>query len=1282
MKRWTLRIVILLLVLGAVLVLLAPTLVGTGPGRRFVAARLSTSLGRPVELAELDAGWGSGVRLRGLRIGNDAEFSKDALAEVRTLRIDDSLTGLLFGDGPTRISADGLVLRVEERAGGRTNLDDILTRLAEAPPVPPEKRRPRPPMRIELTDCTFELSRLPRRPQPRPVDPFREDPVVLPADEGRVVLSVERFSVRVASDATRTDVGFEGAVALDGKGGHVKGDVSVAGADASGSVSATGFDLAAVARFAPLRTLEGTVDLKASGSPEGFEWTARATRFRAAGAEIPPLFEEWIELAGKGRAKDDYVVIERLRLETASGEIDIDGAGTVPPQEDAGFRVAARLPTRLVFLAAGREPGEGRIALELDGTRRAAGVDLKGTLHLDDFVFADPALRAVGPTSLRAGYDLGYADGTLTVRKLEARAAEFELDLRGEATLRPRLAGDFTGRASADLERVHRFLAPFLPLEEEARIRGRAKLASFAVAADEAGNLALTAAGTLRDFAASGIVEETLRCARGEFEVDAALEEDGDALRVAKGRFNDLRASGRVAGLKARELRSAEGTVKGTVELTSLLARLADADGIETLGGRLEIDATAKTTGPDIAVRGAATVTDLLVRGAFGEVRHARVDLAANGARKDAAWSGTANLILPRAEVGATLKPWKPKDAPLSGTVTAAVKDVAELSELVPGLAMPEGLAVSGPARVQADVTREAGLWKAGGTVASGAWSARFRDAGVRSERVLVRFDARQTEDGILVAVPHGRLENHDVTVKIERVFVGDEALDGRVRVELPLRMVPSIWPDAAARDPRGDAVLEATVRRGDAWTVDARADVADFDAILKGRRVPSKRLTLRLKGTTDLETANVETLSLVVDDASVSGAGTLGRATDFTLEAKGDLGKLAPFFPDVDGAGTFGLKATLVGTVDFDGRTLGDGPIRCVTSFHAERLTVGDVEMERARGEYALEGRRTGGDYRDLAGAGFVHAASARQGSIAATGVEIDETGSGALLASGRGQGYTSRPQIRVKELRIDGAPFENAVVKVRGTLQGLGGDALEDLDLAGEFRFRRATTGLVTWTGGRADLTLKDRVAKLENLEGVVNEGRVTGWARVDLSERPVRWRSNLEAADVKISEDLGRPLSFLVPILRLSRKRARRSLDGILDARLEFSGTGTTMDLLEKSLSGNGRIDFREVAVQGSVLLPLLSLRIGEILTRRPYRFSDVNVVFRVADGVVKPEPIELSGEPFGMKIEGEARLEGRIDFVVKSPLLPIPLRVKGDIDDPKVRPAPFARLPFGK
>ncbi|MHC4342806.1 MAG: hypothetical protein ACYSX0_21655, partial [Planctomycetota bacterium] len=149
--------------------------------------------------------------------------------------------------------------------GGRTNLDDILGRVAKPKPPPkvlPE-RRPEPrPFEIHLRDCTIHLQRTP--PRPRPVDPFKEDPEILPADAHAARIDLEGLRLDLVVDAPRTELRFAGGVRVNGKGGHVEAALLADGGKVSGEATVRALDLSLLGALAG-EEVAGAIDLEAEG---------------------------------------------------------------------------------------------------------------------------------------------------------------------------------------------------------------------------------------------------------------------------------------------------------------------------------------------------------------------------------------------------------------------------------------------------------------------------------------------------------------------------------------------------------------------------------------------------------------------------------------------------------------------------------------------------------------------------------------------------------------------------------------------------------------------------------------------------------------------------------------------------------------------------------------------------------------------------------------------------------------------------------------------------------
>jgi hypothetical protein len=168
-------------------------------------------------------------------------------------------------------------------------------------------------------------------------------------------------------------------------------------------------------------------------------------------------------------------------------------------------------------------------------------------------------------------------------------------------------------------------------------------------------------------------------------------------------------------------------------------------------------------------------------------------------------------------------------------------------------------------------------------------------------------------------------------------------------------------------------------------------------------------------------------------------------------------------------------------------------------------------------------------------------------------------------------------------------------------------------------------------------------------------------------------LRWEAAAQAKGLAVTEEIGRPLSFVVPFLRVEKKAGQ--LKGRADLDLDLRADDTTDAAIFRTLTGKGTAHLYDVETRNSILLPLLSLRLDKAILRDAFRFKDLEVSFDVGDGAIRPAPFELEATPFGIKVkEIEVGLDGTVNALVVPGLLP--LRVKGTLDDPEVRPAPLA------
>ena len=92
-----------------------------------------------------------------------------------------------------------------------------------------------------------------------------------------------------------------------------------------------------------------------------------------------------------------------------------------------------------------------------------------------------------------------------------------------------------------------------------------------------------------------------------------------------------------------------------------------------------------------------------------------------------------------------------------------------------------------------------------------------------------------------------------------------------------------------------------------------------------------------------------------------------------------------------------------------------------------------------------------------------------------------------------------------------------------------------------------------------------------------------------------------------------------------------------------------------------------------------MPLLSLRVGRLLLKKPFEIPDSTVKWKIADGVVTTDPINISGRPFPIRMGGSVTLAGDLDYVFHPGILLVPIRVSGPWGNIKVRPTTKDLLP---
>jgi uncharacterized protein involved in outer membrane biogenesis len=1327
-----------------VLVGIAPMLAGLGPVRRYVEGKIGDALGRPVALGELEAGWTKGVAIRGLSVANrGAEFGDEALVEIASVSVTDPLTQLVFGGGPTRIVIDGLVVRVEEQAGGRTNVDDILERFAAPKPPPePEVEPPPPtPLQLELRHCTFQFRRLPYRAPPRRVDPFVEDAVIRDAGEGALRLGIERFDLTVAGGLKRQTIRFAGGVAVNGKGGQVEGSIEIAGDDFSGEVKADDLDLELLQPFLPF-DLRGKLDLEVGGdAKDGLDLSLRVEGLHLEGEKLPTVTEDWIDLSAAVRRTDDGVVVETLGLKTASGEVELEAGGSWPLAEGAPFHVRTRLPSRLLFAPTGKEPLRTTLHLKLEGTGTPDELDVAGKLSLPEVTFLEPELAKLGKGKGDLEFDVGIHDRRLEIRRFLLKGLRLDAKLSGTVSLVQPPAIDLAGKAAINLALLHHLVEPFLDLPPDAEIEGWLRTSDLVVRLDERRNAEVKADAVVDGLLVEGVFDQVLRREHVELHVDAALTGDGNVLDVRRAELGDLRAVGRVVGLKAEKLQHAEGEVKGTLVLAATPLHAADIDEIDKLTGTLTVDINARTSDGCVKVAGSASVDRLCVEsdglvgraksvslagsaecdsegrwntaadarldglnvaGSFGEAgatiivggsardegatRHAEAKVAFEAVR---AVGDFGEVSRDRIEVEGWLGQVGDKlsgDAAIRGdifTVTAQLQDSerAELTVAVEdletlNLALPADLQLDGPVRFEGNVRREGDVWSFGGGARSGELTVRWKDKGLKKEPVAVTFKGREERGGWSIEVPSLKAERGLAAFQVTNGFLGrDGSFASEVHVDLALDLLASVLPDLAPHELRGALGTTAVVKYDREWSVDldARGKDISWKSPVKGRaRVYQAGLQARAR--LDDGDLLLDPVALQINEGEFKGTGRFGDAFELTLAGSGPVGTLSPFLP-IRGEGDLRVQGLSV-------RLTKDGPIHLEGIVTAAEFQVQELDLLRPRVVFKVSGTRDAAGLRGLKTDFLITAVKAHIDTLTAHGFVFHEQGHGDLLFEGGGEAYHANIVAKQRVLIVDQVKWNKVTINVAGPIPDPLAERPNVEALRGSLAFEHWQLGPLPFTDATCDLRLTEKMIALNNIRAKYSQGDVTGDAKLWPRGSDVKWWTHLKGRDIELSEALGDPLSFLVPILRVHRKDKQGRLTGKIHTDFVLKCDGTTNKLLQETMNGHGSVDFDDIVVHNSVLLPLLGLRIDKVLLNKPYKFKDLRFGFKLTNGVLKPDRFKLDGQPFNIEIWGEADLRGTLDFIVSTPTTILPMRVKGPFDGPSVRPAPGARLGKGK
>lgn len=1183
------RFLLVTLAALAVLVAFAPMLARTAAARRFAEGRLAEALGRPVEIGSLDAGWTSGVEVKGLVVRNPAaEFRGEPLLEARAVRIATALPSL-FLSGADDVAILGLVLRLEEQAGGRTNVDDLVASMTK--PRPPAPKREAKPFRFRLDDASVHVRRLPRRPQPRPVDPFREDPVVLPADEGLFVAALDDIDLLLAAapGETRLDLSARGTV--DGREGKAEIHVRLGEGGPEGAVRLEGIDLALLRPF--LGEIAGRVDLRVEGSPAGADVLVRAEGLRAG-----PVDETWAEITGRLRKDGDGVVFERLSLRTASEALSLDAKGAWPPKD---LEIRARVATDLLGLRA-----KGPILLDA----RGQGRDLAGTL---------------GTPDLDARFDLALREDGALLRKLDAKLGKSTVSVEGEVSRSVRLSG------SADVDL--RDLEPLLPPGKA--IAGRLRVERFALE-----DLSLRADAEVTGLALRGFFADDLDIGRGELHLDAALSEDRDVLTIARAQLDGLAAQGRVSGLTGGTP-LAEGTVKGTLALNPLHARLLGMEDVRGLRGQVTLDMAASSGAEGIA--GKAAIEGLHVETPLGAWDVARID--AHGSCKEGA-----------ARIDATSDGMRLRGSFADGKGEVALDvDALERQPLLTHL-LPAGAVLRGPLALRAGI--EGRPWNVRGTVASARLTAKLPGRGIEDGKLDLSFTAREDDLGWFLEVPDATLG--EIKASLGEGFLGrDGSRSGRLLLEAPLDRLLALAPEAEDLAPRGTLALDVLATRDRGWTFAGALDVTGGSILLSGKRTPPKAARIEFDAVPGEAGVTLRRIRLATKTTEIEGDGALGKTLALRLKGRTRVEEIAPYAPAFKGSG----EVTLDGlALDLSAeRAFGVSAALRSAAVRVEGLGLTAVAL-RSR----ITGRLSGGALEDVEAEVDVTAGKAERGNLLVEDLVVRERG------GGRSGAYALGTRVQARRVVVGATAWLQVGADVRGRLDRLLGER-PPTGVTGDITFGRWDLGPFVWQQAKGKVGIVDGNVVVKDLVAGLHGGVVKAEGRLVPTKGRLAWEGSARAEGVVLSEEIGRPLSFVIPFLRV--KKEAGTLSGRADFDLRLAADDTTDAAILRTLAGAGSAHLYDIEARNSILLPLLSLRLDKAILQEPYRFKDLVVAFDVGEGRIRPQPFELKATPFGIDVkEIEVGLDGTVNALVIPGLLP--LRVRGTLDDPNVRPAPLA------
>jgi len=1272
----------ILLVLGGLLVALAPTLASTRLVRERLETWLSEELRAEVQIDRLKLGWSGPLTLRGLTIrASEGEFSGDELARLEEATVEAGIWALWRGPESIATRVRGLHLTVDERGGGRTNLDPFLRRFlprrgaAPAPtdePVPEPGVAPAPlqlpPIDVELTDCAVRVRRLPYEPPDQRINPFREDVPVHAVGDGFDIYQLSAAKVHVTIDGDDIDAQVSGALTHGEDTTTFQADVEVRDGVPQGTIALHEFDLDLMDPFIA-GELSGRISLQAQGRFEDGKISATVA-LDVAELVTDRLREDWIRARVQVVQGEAGYALGPVELSSASGRFAAQGELTIPLDEP--FRPSGELsgtfPLAVAYNAfAHRLPRVGaQVRFDLRSQLERAGGTASGNIYLDHFT----APENLGEISFGFGLVGNRARKDLRIDRLHLRSQYADVSIRGKVHHGANWTLDVTGEADGDLGRVRELLEHFVALPHTFELQGQCKLQLHGATRTKDGVVRVVADARTTGLKTRGLDPGLLVYPSLFLELDASIVDDGDRIILNSGRLQNVRLMGAARGLRDPSGNpEVEASAEGSFPLSEDLTRFLGVDTIRNPEGTADVNLRLSAAAGRASLDGTIGARGLSFQ--YGDYDHVDPDFEWKGSLRwrDQVLAGSFSMRGPRLQADVKELRFSPYAHAASAKAQLVVPDADAIRKLLLG---PEWK-WSGRHEADVELSFASEALQIAGEIYAPGLRFEYDGYGIPGDdtrltaRVEYREDAWTFRDTTL-RIPSRQLVANTKELSLRSgVLTGDLGVDGRFE-ELSQLVEP-----LRELDLRGSFRLDTRLRMDDFVEGEIQLAAPAFavgDETLGdlNLQIPKARIGSRVE---------IAEYSLSVgEDLDAKGSFALDENVTLRFDAKGkDLGWVTHFVPGIDGRGAFAVSADVRAP-----RLAIDGEYDVRSSASATHVETRDgailksVTLETGNARFRVDDR----SLHDLAIDAHITAEHGRRHKLSARNVTLKNSSRGSILADGSGPGHRLHVVAGADWIQIEGRRMDGLKLDGNGTLKSLDLEDARAVQFTGKLAFERIPAAVLDWTTGSAKFSYRDHVIDVSNLDTRVQGGRMTGSARFDFRQPKIPWSVKIRTVDATLDSKFADPLSYIIPVLRVAGD-PNAKVSGFASWDVDLRGIGFAFDDLEKNLSGSGNLRLRDTRVRGSLLLPLISLRIGRLLVNKPFVIPNSTANWKIKYGVVTTDPLKISAQPFGISMGGTVTLRGELDYIFHPGILLVPINVKGKWGNIKVVPTARGLLP---